>query len=556
MQRMGPASPLRIRTLSRAVLFTALACALALSRRVRAAPVPAQPCPGDCDQDDIVRVDELVHSIRIALGLAPADSCVSLDVNADGAVEIDEIVTAVAASLGGCPGARTESPAPTFTATPASPTVTPTPPETCGNGIAENFEQCDDGNRTNGDGCSASCTLEDGGDICAGIPTRSGEKLDAVLVAGGLSMPLYVIAPPRDPSRIFIVQQGGRIRIVQWGQLLSKPFLDLSSKVVASGERGMLSLAFHPDYAHNGIFFVDYTTAVPTEDGSGQLISQVSKFHVSADPNVADASSEETVLRQNQPFVAHNGGLLLFGPDHYLYVFFGDGGVTARSQNNAQDPSTWLGKVLRIDVDSDTPYAIPPDNPFVGPDGILDEIWLMGLRNPWRGSFDPFTGQLYLGDVGEGSYEEIDIAPPPPQSRNFGWCCYEANHAFPSCYDAVNTCAGGDFTPPVLEYPHSDGVSVTGGYVYAGCAMPDLRGTYFYGDYGKAFVRSFRFDGKSVHDEKDWTTDLAEGTTRTIDYVSSFGTDARGELYIADLTGEVFKIVPDQGNIGVEGASR
>ena len=543
------------------VLQMVVAILVGLSLRVAAlcaGELPRDFCPGDCDGNYRVTVAELVQGVRLALGDTAAD-CTVFDLDESGFVSIAELVSAVNVSLHGCPppgstptltrpfGTRTLTPPPTPTGTAsATATITQTPTLTprlpvCGDGVAENVEECDDGNAQSGDGCSGTCRLEPGGDVCAGIPARPSANLDAVLLASGLSRPLYVTAPPRDVSRIFILEQRGMVRIVKWGRLLSTPFLNLTGKVTSGGERGLLGLAFHPDYARNGEFFVDYTTTI-----DDQLVSTVSRFRVSDDPDVADPASEEIILTQPQPYVTHNGGQLLFGPDGYLYITFGDGGVTANQQNNAQDPATWLGKILRIDVDHGSPYAIPPENPFVGPDGVLDEIWLMGLRNPWRASIDPVTGTMYIGDVGEQSIEEIDILPAGQSGRNYGWCCMEGTERFTRCFHAATTCPAQGLTAPALEYEHTDGCSVTGGYVYRGCAMPDLRGTYFYGDYCSAFVRSFVYAGGAIERQRDWSDDLVPGGGLSVGSISSFGTDARGELYVCDhVGGEVFKIVPE-----------
>jgi cysteine-rich repeat protein len=494
-----------------------------------------------------VEVSELVVGLGIAQQRMPVEECEACDADHSGFVTIDELVAAVYALLTRC--STRPLPTPTPTSTPTSPpTETSTPTETptagppaCGNGRTEDQEECDDRNDVDGDGCNGDCVLEPGGDVCTGIPTASGSRLAAVLVADRLSQPLYVTAPPCDPSRIFIVEQPGRIRIVKWGELLNVPFLDLRDKVNSGGERGLLSLAFHPDYAENGEFFVDYTTG-PNEE----LVSIVSRFRVSDDPDRADPLSEEIILQQNQPFVAHNGGQLFFGPDRYFYVSFGDGGQASGNQNNAQDGTTWLGKVLRIDVDGGKPYAIPPDNPFAGDDGVLDEIWLLGLRNPWRVSIDPVTEAVYIGDVGEQRYEEVNVQPRDQLGLNYGWCCREGNEPYGGrCFESAETCAGGVFTSPTLVYEHaSEGpCSVTGGFVYRGCAMPDLHGTYFYGDFCTAFVRSFVYEDGEARMQRDWTEELAPGGGRTIDSIAGFGTDARGELYICDLRGEVYKIV-------------
>jgi glucose/arabinose dehydrogenase len=377
--------------------------------------------------------------------------------------------------------------------------------------------------------------------LCAGVPQAEGTRIGVELIASGLSGPLYVTAPPRDPNRIFIVEQRGRIRVVESGKLLATPFLDLTDRVASGGELGLLSLAFHPRYPDNGELFVDYTTMRDAET----LVSVVSRFHVSDDPNVVDPHSEEVVLEQVQPFIAHNGGQLFFDSAGYLYITFGDGGRSVTRQNNAQDPQTWLGKILRIDVDGGAPYAIPPGNPFVGPDGVLDEIIALGFRNPWRASVD-VDGTIYVGDVGEGSFEEIDVLSPPDLGANFGWCCNEGFDPFKGvCFQSATTCPASGLTPPVLQYSHEEGgCSVTGGFVYRGCAMPDLRGTYFYGDYCAGFVRSFVLRNGAVEDERDRTEEVTPAEGPTIARIAGFGEDALGEIYIADLAGKVFKMVP------------
>lgn len=518
---------------------SALGLVLVLLTSVSSPATEPAPCDGDCNRDNQVDVSELVLGLRIAQQSASVEECEACDADGNGSVTIDELVSAVYAALTRCSTHPLPTPTPTSTAT-STPTETPTPgPPGCGNGRTEDQEECDDRNTIDGDGCDADCKLEPGGDVCTGIPTAPGSRLAAVLVADRLSQPLFVTAPPRDVSRIFIVEQPGRIRIVKWGQLLNQPFLDLTDKVNSGGERGLLSLAFHPDYAENGELFVDYTTG-PNEE----LVSIVARFRVSEDPDRADPLSEEIILQQNQPFVAHNGGQLFFGPDRYLYVTFGDGGRSASNQNTAQDVSTWLGKILRIDVDGGDPYAIPPDNPFAGDDGVLDEIWLLGLRNPWRASIDPVTETIYIGDVGEGTYEEVNVQPRDQPGLNYGWCCREGDEPYGRCFQSQVTCAAGVFTDPTLVYEHTDGsCSVTGGFVYRGCAMPDLHGTYFYGDFCTSFIRSFVYDDGEARMQRDWTEELAPGGGRTIDSIAGFGTDARGELYICDLRGEVYKIV-------------
>jgi cysteine-rich repeat protein len=403
----------------------------------------------------------------------------------------------------------------------------------CGNGITEPGEQCDDANTVGGDGCSSTCMLEGGActDICAGVLPVSGTSIRAQLVASGFSNPLYVTAPPRDHTRIFVVEQTGRIKIVKFGTVLATPFLNLSGQISAGGERGLLGLAFHPSYADNGQLFVNYTNP------SGNTV--VSRFQVSANPDVANAASETVLLQITQPFSNHNGGQLMFGPDGYLYIFTGDGGSGGDPMGNGQNVNTLLGKILRIDVDGGTPYAIPPANPFVGAPG-LDEIFAYGLRNPWRNSFDRLNGDLYVADVGQGSREEINYRPAAMLGgENYGWNIMEGS----ACFNPPSGCSMSGLILPIHEYTHSQGCSITGGYVYRGCKMPDLRGTYFYGDYCTAFVRTFEVVSGVATNHQDVTAQL-ESSGVDINSLTSFGEDARGELYITDQGGEVFKIVP------------
>lgn len=405
----------------------------------------------------------------------------------------------------------------------------------CGNGVLEPGEQCDDGNVTGGDLCSPTCQLEGGAcnDVCAGVVPATGTAMRAERVVSGLAQPLFVTSPPRDVSRLFIVEKGGRIRILKWGALLGTPFLDISSLVSGGSEQGLLGLAFHPRYAENGYFFVNYT------DSAGRTV--VARYRVSANPDVADPSSATVILQVSQPYANHNGGHLAFGPDGYLYIGLGDGGSAGDPQGNAQNPAVLLGKMLRIDVDAASPYGIPPSNPFAGAGPPLDEIWALGLRNPWRYSFDRINGDLYIADVGQNRFEEINFqAAGFAGGANYGWNVVEGNG---HCYPSGSSCDPSPYVNPVHEYDHSQGCSVTGGYVYRGCKMPDLHGTYFYGDFCSGFVRTFRVVGGVATDHQDRTAEL-ESSGVSIDSISSFGEDARGELYIVDFGGEIFRIVP------------
>ena len=348
-------------------------------------------------------------------------------------------------------------------------------------------------------------------------------------VATGLSFPLYLTAPPGDNSRLFIAEKGGAIRIVKDGALLPTPFLDLAGRVSTGGEQGLLGLAFDPAVGSNGRFVVHYT------DGSGN--TTVSAFRVSAgDPDRADPATEAVLLAVEQPFANHNGGQILFGPDGMLYIGLGDGGSAGDPGGRGQSLTDLLGGILRVDVGTGTSYAVPQDNPFAGRADARGEIWSVGLRNPWRFTFDRGTGDLYVADVGQSAWEEVDVvtaADGAGRGANFGWNPMEGRH----CYADAN-CDPSRFTPPVLEYSHGDGCSVTGGFVYRGAAIPALRGHYFYADYCRGWVRSFRLENGQAADPRQWPT-LAPGGA-----VPSFGEDAAGELYVLSAEGRVFRIVP------------
>ena len=346
-------------------------------------------------------------------------------------------------------------------------------------------------------------------------------------VATGLAFPLYLTAPAGD-ARLFIVEKGGAIRIVKDGVLLPAPFLNLTGLVSTGNEQGLLGLAFPPDYAGSGRFFVHYT------DLAGD--TRVSSFQVSADADVADPASEVLVLAADQPFDNHNGGQIAFGPDGYLYIALGDGGGGGDPGNRAQSLEDLLGGILRIDPRGGSPYAIPPDNPFVGVAGARPEIWSYGLRNPWRFSFDRANGDLYIGDVGQMHWEEIHYAAAATgagKGLNFGWRIMEGRH----CFEATS-CEQAGLELPVVEYPHDGTCSVTGGYVYRGAAIPGLQGHYLYSDFCSAWVRSVRIDGGGVVEEFDWPT-LRPGAS-----IPSYGEDAAGELYLLLTDGRILKIVP------------
>jgi len=362
-------------------------------------------------------------------------------------------------------------------------------------------------------------------------PAPVGAPPALQLVAGSLDNPLFVTAPNGDSARLFIVLQGGVIRVVRHDTLLVTPFLDLTSQVSTGGEQGLLGLAFHPQHATNGRVYVHYTNSAGD--------TRVVRYTVSADPNVANPASAETVLTQTQPFANHNGGMLAFGPDGFLYIGLGDGGSGGDPQNNAQTMTTLLGKMLRIDVNGAAPYTVPASNPFAGQTGVRPEIWASGLRNPWRYSFDRLTGDLYIGDVGQGAREEINVqaaASPGGGGENYGWRLMEGSTCF------VAFCSPAGLTMPVHDYTHNDGCSVTGGYVYRGTRVPALTGHYLYADYCDGWVRSFRWLSGAATDHRDWPS-LAPGGP-----ISSFGEDGRGELYVVvhGGRGAVYRVVPRQ----------
>jgi glucose/arabinose dehydrogenase len=370
-------------------------------------------------------------------------------------------------------------------------------------------------------GCSSGEASTAGGDPSAPATVTLGVRE----VVTGLESPLFATAPTGD-ARLFVVEQPGRIRIVSGGRLLPTPYLDISSRVTAGGERGLLGLAFHPRYAQNGYFYVDYT------DRNGD--TRVERYHVSANPDVADPASAALVLTVAQPYANHNGGMVAFGPDGMLYVGMGDGGSGGDPQGNGQNLGALLGKLLRLDVDRTplpgTGYAIPSDNPYVARAGARPEIWASGLRNPWRFSFDPSASRLYIADVGQESREEIDVVGARTAGVNYGWNTMEGT----SCYGA-SSCTRTGLQLPVEEYGHSDGCSITGGYVYRG-KITALRGHYFYSDYCRGWLRSIRVaDDGTVAERKTWEVG-------SLGNVLSFGVDAAGELYVLSGNGKVYAI--------------
>lgn len=356
--------------------------------------------------------------------------------------------------------------------------------------------------------------------------TQPAKSIHLEPVMEGLVFPTYLTHANDD--RIFIVEKSGRILVAQDWVLEETPFLDVQDKVGSEGsEQGLLSIAFHPNYAENGRFFINYTNL------EGHTV--IARYQVQADnPNIADTSTEYILMTIGQPFAVHNGGLLAFGPDGYLYASIGDGGTSGDFFSNAQNDTNLLGTILRLDVDYADPYAIPADNPYTTNDDIRNEIWSSGLRNPWRFSFDRLTSDLFIADVGQFDWEEINFQEAgSPGAQNYGWDILEGNH----CYNR-DECDNDGFVMPVAEYNHQDGgCAITGGYVYRGIQYPELSGNYFFADYcsGKMW-------GLVREENGNWlTTELLDSDQ----LFSSFGEDKMGELYVLGFTsGTIFQLQP------------
>ncbi len=379
---------------------------------------------------------------------------------------------------------------------------------------------------------------------CAIASTAAAQSLRGRLVATGFTRLIYAASPPNDLQRMFVVEQTGKIKILRNGSVLATPFLDLGTgglnKIQFAGERGLLGLAFHPNFASNGYVFVNYIAA-----GSGASV--IERYTVSAgNPDVANPASGLVFLTVAQPQDNHNGGCIQFGPDGKLYIGMGDGGGAADTGpghapvGNGQSLATLHGKILRLDVNLPAPH-IPPDNPYFGSPNALGEIWHRGVRNPWRWSFDSLTGEMYLGDVGEAAWEEVSVAPPGAPNLNFGWRCMEGF----SCTGLSGcTCNAVALTRPVHAYPGSQGCAVIGGYVYRGSAICGLQGTYFFGDYCSSRIWSFRLVGGQVTEFVDRTPEIEPaGGSVSLATLSSFAVDGAGELYVLDYTdGDIYRI--------------
>ncbi len=362
------------------------------------------------------------------------------------------------------------------------------------------------------------------GDGGTSLPPGLTLKLDPFIPSGFASAPVF-LAQPLNDTRIFVVEQAGMIRVIRDGTLLATPFLDISTRVLSGGERGLLSVAFHLQYATNHFFYV-YFTSQPTGD------IRIERFTTTADPEVADPATSTLIITVAHPPSQsnHNGGLVAFGLDGMLYTGLGDGGGGGDPYHTGQDPDSLLGSLLRLDVNHGTPYSIPPGNPYIGLGTNRGEIWAKGLRNPWRFAFDAPTGLLYIADVGQNAHEEVDVAPASAPGVNYGWSVMEGL----SCYNAL-VCTRSGFALPVIDYDtHVNSTcAVTGGYVYRGNAIPAIRGHYFYSDYCAGFLRSFRYANGVAVDRKDWAL--------TMSAVASFGVDINGELYVMS-GGSIFKI--------------
>ena len=344
------------------------------------------------------------------------------------------------------------------------------------------------------------------------------------LVVDGFQQPIYVTHAGDGSGRLFVVEQNGAIWIVSDGKTLSRPFIDLSDRVTRrSSEQGLLGLAFDPNYSSNGRFFVHYS------DRNGDAV--VMEFVVSDEANSANYNSGRYVLTQSQPYRNHNGGQIAFGPDGHLYIGLGDGGSAGDPQHNGQNLANWLGAILRVNIESSVGYTVPSDNPFLFTQDAKPEIWVYGLRNPWRFSFDRITGDLYIGDVGQNDWEEINFqSVGSPGGENYGWRHMEGSH----CYQ--RGCDPELYTKPVAEYHHSNGgCSITGGYVYRGEVLSDLKGSYIYADYCSGSIWRLV---RSTSGEWDESL-IIESKLK----ISSFGEDEMGEVYVVDYEGGIYRII-------------
>jgi glucose/arabinose dehydrogenase len=396
------------------------------------------------------------------------------------------------------------------------------------------------GNGTAGTAGAGGATGGDPLKDCGVAANPRVPELALTEVVGGLERTIFLAQPRGDTARLFVVEKAGRIRIIRDGTLVQTPFLTVPNVSERGGEMGLLGLAFHPDYATNGRFYVYYSTVQ-----GGPHVSRIAEYSASSNPDVADAASARVLLEIAQPQDNHNGGNLAFGADGYLYIAVGDGGGGGDNHGpigNGQNLGTLLGKILRIDVDgtgsgSAGAYAVPSGNAAL--DGALPEIWSYGLRNPWRFSFDACTADMYIGDVGQGDLEEVDFEPAGTAGRNYGWRLMEGD----ACYNPDTGCnaAAQNLVLPVATYDHGVGQSITGGYVYRGATIPDLRGTYLYADYQSARFFALRMQGGSVAQAQlEITDNINPGGD--VGGIASFGQDSAGALYVVAFGGTVYRI--------------
>ena len=372
----------------------------------------------------------------------------------------------------------------------------------------------------------------------ADIPCDPPPVLAVETFATGLDQPIFLGSAPNDRERVYVIErETARVIIFKNGVRLAKPFLNLADRVGSEQpEQGLLGLAFHPRYPTKRLVFVNYT------DKNGNTV--VERFKIRKHRDKATRKKSKRILSFPQTAANHNGGMIAFGPnDNYLYIATGDGGGPGDPLGNGQRLDTMLGKILRIDIraGSAIPYKIPPTNPFVNDPNALDEIWAYGLRNPWRFSFDRQTGDLYIADVGQEFREEIDFQPAASTGgENYGWNVAEGF----ACLGGAGTCGTNPgFAPPIHDYDHSTGRSVTGGYVYRGAAVPCLQGSYFFGEFSLGRVWSFRYDGASLTDFAERTAEFDPPGPDTLANITSFGEDGEGELYIVTYGGTVYKVV-------------
>ncbi len=362
-----------------------------------------------------------------------------------------------------------------------------------------------------------------------GSTTATGGDINALQIrldeiASGIPFPVFATSIPGD-DRIFVLERQGRVVVIDETGLRTDPFVDLTDRVGSGGiENGLLGMAFHPDYSSNGRLFLYYTDT--------DLDSRLSEFSTTgAGAGIVDRETESILFEVDQAGIRHRAGMLQFGPDGYLWSALGDGGL---GDDSSQDLSSLQGNILRLDIDGGDPYAIPVTNPFPGTDDGRDEIWAYGLRNPWRYSIDFETRLIYIGDVGQASWEEVNVASIDDAGLDFGWPNFEGS----DCYQPSDGCGMTGWEEPTLKYDHQTGCSISGGYVYRGTAIPEMVGHYFYADWCNGMIRSFKYDNGQVTDEHDWTTMLAGAGQ-----VASFGIDGSGEMLVVDSNGTIYRIV-------------